>query len=79
MSWTRATLTKHVTDDGLSEILDEIPLGTVYEVELSTMREVELFNTEYQRDHTKIIVIARGGVSGTMGWMVVEHLKIEAQ
>lgn len=36
-SVVEATLVKRITDDGLVEIRDEIPLGQVYQVDLETV------------------------------------------
>lgn len=39
-----AILVKRITDDGLHEIHDNIPLGKKYQIDLSTIKKVDGYN-----------------------------------
>jgi hypothetical protein len=64
-----ARLINHCTDDGLMEFRDDIPLGKVYLVDLSTRRILEGFNFVkgmcWQREMVEVV----GG-----GWLPTELL-----
>lgn len=73
----RATLIKRVTSDGLCEVQDHIQVGRVYRVDLASIREVQIFNTDRGREHTKTVITAIDERARVIGWFPVELLRIE--
>lgn len=81
----RATIVKRITSDGLVELADEVPVGVERTVDLDSIREMLLHNTEWQKAHTKLVVdVVAPCPCGQCGlrvveWMPLELLKLEAR
>ena len=66
----QARLIKLATDDKLMEMNESIELGKIFLVDLNTKHEVTLHNTEYDKEHTKEVVLCVDG-----GWLPTEILE----
>lgn len=69
--WVKATLVKRMTDDGLVEVQDDLPLGREYLVDAESRRTFAMFNTVKKVRHEKEHVLVAEG-----GWFVTELLEI---
>lgn len=56
MRLVTATLIKLSSDDGLFEVLDEVPLGKKYRVDLDTVEIARGFNTDEMREWKREII-----------------------
>jgi hypothetical protein len=52
----RAKLTRKITEDGLTEVHEHVPIGTMYLIDLNTAEDMPLFNTQYHIAHIKRLV-----------------------
>lgn len=57
MRLVKAKLIKHVTNDGLMEMKNDIPLGKIYNVDSDTLRNVRAYNVEKRKHHIKMMVM----------------------
>lgn len=67
----RMKLVKRITDDGLLEMEDDVPLGKEYIVDTDTMREATLQYLPSHKIHKKMIVTEVQ--TGT--WLAMELLE----
>jgi hypothetical protein len=67
----KGTLIKRITDDGLMDVLDHVPIGKVYDLVPGSRRRVAMFNVDKQVEHDKEIVNVEGG-----GFFPTELLEI---
>lgn len=56
MQIVTAKLKKLKTEDGLIQMLDHIPIGKEYQVDLDSLEELLMFNLEYCLSHKKVVV-----------------------
>jgi len=57
---------------------DNIQLGTVYRVDLESMRVGAFFNNTYRKNHEKLIVDSLTASGEVDGWLPVDLLRIES-
>lgn len=72
MTIVKAKLKKLKTDDGMVEILPDIPLGKIYFIDLDSKRILRAYNIEFHQMHSKESVqdVSSGG------WLPMELLEI---
>lgn len=70
---TTATLVKRVTDNGLSEVNANVPLGRKYTIDLDTIQNVRAFNVDHNVFHDIQIVFVDNG-----RWFPLELLDVPA-
>jgi hypothetical protein len=66
-----AKLVKLSTDDGMVQMLDGVPLGKEYEVDVNSICVQKMYNMPLDTFHTKEIVWASNGL-----WLATELLDI---
>ena len=69
-----ARLAKMKTADGLVEMLPEVELGEYYMVDLDSIKDEHYFNTEFQKEHWKQIILCDNG-----RWLPTELLEFPKQ
>jgi len=78
MTPARAVLVRRRTDDGLVVMNDNIQLGTVYRVDIESMRLAAFFNNFHRKNHEKLIVDSLKPNGEVDGWLPVDLLRIES-
>lgn len=79
MRLAMAITVRRVTADGLCELRDGVPLGLNYLVDLDSMREADIYNTEHDVLHVKevVTVVDDQPPHGSLGWLPTEVIKIQ--
>ncbi len=74
MKWVKAKLIKLHTDDHLFEVMDVVPLGKEYVVDLDSRKTVEGYNIPNQKFWKREIILTEDG-----SYFPTEMLKIEEE
>lgn len=76
-----ATLVATMTKDGLWQLKPDTAGGKAYLVDLDSVREVSLFNHEWQVLHRKLVIDALHchECGAPAGWLPCELLQIQAR
>jgi hypothetical protein len=70
---------KRITADGLVELADDVPIGVERTVDLDSVREVRMWNTEWLTGHNKVVIDVidvHAPGCGCRRWFPCELLKI---
>ena len=71
-----AKLAKHVTSDGLCSVRDEVPIGTVYTVDVDSICELEWGNEGSSVVTARQSIHASASATGRDGWLPLELLEM---
>jgi len=71
-----AELIKRKTEDGLVEMNDDIPIGKIYQVDLSTIRTGKGLNTVHNIKWEREVIDVKDDDAGDWRWMPTELLSI---
>ena len=76
----RAIVAKRDTEDGTEFLLDEVPIGFVYEAELASIVIAEWYNTETAKKTARVNIHITGSATGKgnlTGIMPLELFRLE--